>query len=106
MDLRVRNNGNKQPAVVSVPKYPSGCCILGCENDTHVAIMLAETENGRQLADAASEFSYTKGTGENSTTIMKDRYKFKGWITRCAEHYLDDVVKAKRNAGQYPGTHG
>ena len=69
-----------------VPHWPKQC--QKCGKDTAVALLEVYDDYGKTHRSAFSQFGYKDKTG---AWLLNKPYTYAGWITRCADHYGDDM---------------
>lgn len=76
---------------LSIPPYSKTCTMNNCDEQTDVVVLVV-TENGQTKSGAFPRFGYV----QKDNLMLHPQYQFKRWVTRCADCYMADVVRAGR----------
>lgn len=70
----------------AVPHWPKQCQLCGAATD--VALLTVYDDRGQPHRGAFSQFGYKDKMGD---WLLSKPYTYANWVTRCAEHYGDDM---------------
>lgn len=91
-----------RPPTAQVPHWPQKCSVIGCENDTTVAMLQVRDDRGRILTNAASVFLEMTAQCQpvedaSGCWLLRQGFEFVGWVTRCASCYDREVQSSGRS---------
>ena len=85
---------NKQKAGIVISPPPSRCSVNGCGCDTDVNIIMVRDGAGIERAGVLMNFGFSDKEGNY---YLHNQYTFLAWVTRCANHYTGDLIKAGKD---------
>ena len=77
----------------NIPSNPEICQVLGCGCGTHIILTQVRDGMGRTLTGSFSRF------GDTDRRSLHEGYTFVRFITRCAECYQNDLIRAGHASG-------
>lgn len=88
-DEKPKNQNLVDPLSV-VLQWPRICGVDGCGDETDVTFLQVRDKDDTVLTGPASQFC-------TKPYVLRPDYMFVRWITRCGEHYSQDVERANKD---------
>ena len=94
------NKKQEMDSLNTIPNWPDTCMVLDCSCETTVAFMRVYNKNNQRYEvgcaigqDHPKRNTYGRYDWKIRNIVMFEQYDFKGWLTRCANHYLEDIER-------------